>query len=166
MGAGVETTGQMHPAGRNTRVSKKKRRTEISSSEESSSDSDDDEKTASSMANDAVASQNHDQTIETAEMDIDDNIGALQVPQNGQETAQNGASAADVLATRLKLADVQRHFANAPDGQLPPEEWVAAMVGQYGEDINQLRQSADFKEGTIAQVAQLLRESRHVLTPN
>lgn len=152
-------------ARRVSRVSKKKRRTEISSSEESSSSSSSDEENDSERRmhpQEQQPKEKNEDLREETEVDVEDaDIDGLEVPKNGNSNTSNSR---DVLETRLKLGEVHAQFSEGGDLAVPAEEWVASLVGQYGEEINQLRQSADFKDGSIAQVAQLLRETRHVIS--
>lgn len=162
MGVEGSAVRETNSTRRNTRVSRKKRRTEISSSEESSSSSEDDNEETVNTAEAATVEQSEPQDDHME--DVED-IEGLEVPANGGNSiTESLGSKRDVMETRLKLGEVQTHFSNTGNGLVSSEEWVSAMVGQYGEDINQLRQSADFKTGSIAQVARLLRESNHVVS--
>lgn len=146
------------------RRSRKKRRTEVSSSEEassssSSSDDSDHEKEVESMAEpeDTGKTDHPDVQKDREDMEIDQ----LQIVDGSAV----GSIDAAVAQTRdqLRLIDVATGGVHEPDNAaLDTGAWLGQCIHEHGDDVNALREAGDFREGSVALVAQLLRESGNI----
>ncbi|GMM32348.1 hypothetical protein DAMA08_050930 [Martiniozyma asiatica (nom. inval.)] len=140
--------------GRNSsnRRSRKKRRTEVSSSEESDSSSSDAE---SSNDKDEVMKDANVTLQEEEENLLEQNIDDMELPTQGTKSTE------DAITTRMKLEQLKSSNFDESDA-ISSDEWLKKMLSQYGDDLDQLRQASDFKEDSVALIAQLLRESGDV----
>ena len=160
------------------RRSRKKRRTEVSSDESSDSSSSDTSSSDNSDHSDVetkdVEINNKEDTLMEDVVDTEDvnnngdtAIDALQIEPSLQDKRE-------VLKTRLKLQEVSAALAGTLNGSnssilnnlpIDSDEWMSLMVSNYGDDIDGLRQAGDFKDGSVALVAELLRSSQNVFAP-
>lgn len=141
--------------GRNSsnRRSRKKRRTEVSSSEESDSSSSDAE--SSNDKDEVMKDVNVTLQEEEEENLLEQNIDDMELPTQGTKSTE------DAITTRMKLEQLKSSNFDESDA-ISSDEWLKKMLSQYGDDLDQLRQASDFKEDSVALIAQLLRESGEV----
>lgn len=165
----------------------KKRRTEIVSSDESDSSSSSESEvetqtTEKAVGGDADVSMEDERVQDntnTKDDGSDITIDGLLLPKfngDGADTNKaNDKTEEDVLATRLRLRSIDdkfkelnnKHVGPHTDGasatNISSDEWLGMMVQQYGEDLETLRTTAaDFKNESVALVADLLRSTQDI----